>query len=163
MGYDYPPMHYVQPSYGGYGTMPPAYPDFYQHQQPLHHPPPPPPPMQYGGYGVMPTGGGMGAPRERGSDHVLTGEETKLFVGGLPYQCGDPDLRAIFATYGTIKDLHLMHPSSQTQQRCAFVTFDNHASALAATKLGGVYKITPTDKPIVVRFADQQANKRPRC
>jgi len=72
-------------------------------------------------------------------------------VGGLPYQSSDTDLRAIFASYGSIRDLHLMAPSVKTQQRCAFVTFEQHASALAATQLSGNYRMVPTDKPIVVR------------
>lgn len=53
-------------------------------------------------------------------------------------------------------------PSETTQQRCAFVTFEHHVSALAATKMGGVHRMNANDRPIVVRFADTQGQKRPR-
>ncbi len=45
---------------------------------------------------------------------------------------------------------------------CAFVTFEHHVSALAATKMGGVHRMNQNDRPIVVRFADSQGGKRQR-
>ena len=227
-GYDYPgplpPMgHYMQApypgpqsaaSYGGYSTA-----NVY-HQQ---HAPPyqgyRPPPQQYpgGGWAAPPRhnaarGGAGNAPA------ILSGVETKLFIGGLPFDATEELLRGLFGAYGNLVDIHVMNPSSTTNQRCAFVTcvpapmrnmlrvamrpypppackhplnltyrhwhrhlgmqacfdgatpldlrahsFDSHASALAATKeLGGVHKINPNDKPIVVRFADSQGSKRQR-
>ena len=40
--------------------------------------------------------------------------------------------------------------------------YEHHVSAAAATKMGGIHRMTPTDRPIVVRFADSQGNKRQR-
>ena len=79
-----------------------------------------------------------------------------------PRRC---QLQGLFSQFGTILDVHLMHPSQKTLQRCAFVTFESSVSAQAATKIGGVHKMDPNDKPIVVRFADQPGQgggKRPR-
>ena len=52
--------------------------------------------------------------------------------------------------------------SPTTQQRCAFVTFEHHVSALAATKLSGMHRMTANDRPIVVRFADAQGENKKR-
>ena len=69
---------------------------------------------------------------------------------------------AFYGRYGTIIDIHVMKPSGYSNQRCSFVTFEHHVSALAATKLGGVHRMNQVDRPIVVRFADSQGGKRQR-
>ena len=93
----------------------------------------------------------------------LNGDEVKLFIGGLPVECTEMDLRALLAPYGNIVDIHVMKPSGYSNQRCAFVTYEHHVSALAATKLSGVHRLSPVDRPIVVRFADSQGSKRQRA
>lgn len=123
----------------------------------------------YGGYGGM-GGGGMGgkgmggkgmggAPNKSGA---LTGDEVKLFVGGLSTDMDQDTLHAAFSSFGTVREIHLMQPSERTNQRCAFVTFEAHASAVSATQMSGKMKMTPSDAAaIVIRFADSQ-NKRQR-
>jgi len=131
--------------------------------------------MAYGGYGGHPSaygqyppyGGMYGMPHDMHGGRVaatqlVTGAEVKLFVGGLPYDCNEMDLRGVMQPYGTVVEIHLMKPSESTQQRCAFVTFEHHVSALAATKMGGVHRMSPNERPIVVRFADTQGGKRQR-
>ena len=61
--------------------------------------------------------------------------------------------------YGVIVDIHMMNPSERTQQRCAFVNFEHHVSAVAATKMGGVHVMKPGERPIVVRFADNSKKR----
>ena len=149
----------------------------------------------------------MPPPREQRNhgDQHLNGDEVKLFIGGLPIETTEMDLRTLLGAYGNIVDIHVMKPSgysnqvkaaptahahashmhvrmpharatchmphatchmrmqpSSCSQRCAFVTFEHHVSALAATKLSGVHKLNPVDRPIVVRFADSQNGKRQR-
>ena len=55
-----------------------------------------------------------------------------------------------------------MQPSERTHQRCAFVTFAEHASALAATAMSGNHRMAPNEPAVVVRFADNPSNKRHR-
>ena len=98
----------------------------------------------------------------RASDVPLVGNEVKLFVGGLPSEFSELDLRNVMAPYGNIVDIHVMKPSGSSNQRCAFVTYEHHVSALAATKMNGVLRVNAVDRPIVVRFADAQHNKRQR-
>ena len=93
----------------------------------------------------------------------LAPPQTKLFVGGLPNDCAEPELRNLMMPFGQIVDIHLMAPSQRTQQRCAFVTFGDHASAVAATALGNKNQaahvhaqVDPRFRSLVVRFADSQ-------
>jgi RNA recognition motif-containing protein len=46
----------------------------------------------------------------------VTGEEVKLFVGGLPTEASELDIRAMMAPYGNILDIHVMKPSNYTNQ-----------------------------------------------
>lgn len=163
--------------YGGYGSAQPydqaqAYGQYPPGWPPVHQPPPgghygghyATMPGGFGGYGhgPPPPAGGNGGARahQAGSEQALTGEEVKLFVGGLPPDAGEMELRALMGPYGNIVDVHLMKPSMHSNQRCCFVTFEHHVSALAATKLGGVHKMNAVDRPIVVRFADSQAKRQ---
>jgi hypothetical protein len=131
----------------------------------------------YGGYGgpmgngPLPVGGPMGGggrPRGEGRGSTapgnLTGEETKLFVGGLPQDCTEAAIRVVFEPYGKVLNVHIMLPSERTGQRCAFVQYEMHACALSALELSNQYRMTPSGAPIVVRFADTQgAAKRQRA
>lgn len=119
-------------------------------------------PGHMGGMGSMPGNMPPGGGRGQGGDQVLSGDETKLFVGGLPAETTDTGLRTLMSPYGNILDIHVMKPSSHTNQRCAFITYEHHICALAATKLSGVHRMNPNDKAIVVRFADKQGDKRQR-
>jgi len=117
-------------------------------------------------YAMPPAAGGEsgGGPPRGGAQAQapLNGDEVKLFVGGLPADCDDAGLRAVCQPFGNITDVHLMKPSGYSNQRCAFVTFEHHVSALAATKMSGQHRMNQFDRPIVVRFADTQGNKRQR-
>ena len=152
-----PPMHaggappaYGAPSqYGAYGA-PPAYGGYGGYGVPA---PGGYDPNMYPPYMMQPNPAMPGAPMAGGSmpttnhnGQPLSGGEVKLFVGGLPSSCSDVELRALMEPYGFVQEIHMMKPSEQTQQRCAFVTFEHHVSALAATKMGGVHRMTPYDR-----------------
>lgn len=44
---------------------------------------------------------------------VTSGTVPKLFVGSLPKECTEQNLRDIFEIYGEIQELHLMRDSDQ--------------------------------------------------
>lgn len=70
-------------------------------------------------------------------------DDRKLFVGKLPQDIHEDEIRMIFNTYGNTTDVHLMDQGRQQpgQDRCAFVTFDSAESAKVAMQvLNGVYK-----------------------
>ena len=181
-----PPPPAVGQPYGAYGgaywpqqpqpQQQPQHPywDWAAQQQQQQPPPPPgPPPAYYGGMPAPapppPPPGPPPAPAPPPPDigPKMRGDECKLFVGGLPIECTEYEVRQFMMPYGPIGEIHVMKPSTQTHQRCAFVTYEHHASALAATKMHGTKKMKPEDKPIVVRFADDQHRpppgvKRPR-
>mmetsp|Transcript_73377 Transcript_73377/g.170221 ORF Transcript_73377/g.170221 Transcript_73377/m.170221 type:complete len:333 (-) Transcript_73377:208-1206(-) len=71
-------------------------------------------------------------------DHA---DERKLFVGKLPQDVIDDEIRTIFNTYGSVIDVHLMDGRNPGQDRCCFVTYEDPESAKVAIQvLNGVYK-----------------------
>lgn len=72
----------------------------------------------------------------------------KLFVGNIPSDISQQDLTAVFSTYGTPKDIHLMGGKSTSGQSCAFVVYDSRESAeLAMTSLDNIYSIREDGSP----------------
>jgi len=69
--------------------------------------------------------------------------DERLFVGHLPMDIQEDEIRMIFNTYGRTTDIHLMSVVQQQpgQDRCAFVTYESVESARVAMEvLNGVYK-----------------------
>mmetsp|Transcript_61346 Transcript_61346/g.182741 ORF Transcript_61346/g.182741 Transcript_61346/m.182741 type:complete len:352 (+) Transcript_61346:60-1115(+) len=67
----------------------------------------------------------------------------KLFVGKLPQDIHEDEIRMIFNTYGRTSDVHLMstHQQLPGQDRCAFVTYETpEAAKVAMQVLNGVYR-----------------------
>ena len=69
-------------------------------------------------------------------------------------------LRGVMHAYGVLTEVHIMAPSERTRQRCAFVSFETHANAMAATALNNAFQMRQTERPIVVRFADSQGKRQ---
>lgn len=69
-------------------------------------------------------------------------DEKKLFVGRLPYDIMDDEIRMIFGTYGKVQDVHIMPgQGGQGDRRCAFVTYETVDGAKAAIQvLDNIYK-----------------------
>ncbi|CAD7931073.1 unnamed protein product [Amoebophrya sp. A25] len=82
-------------------------------------------------------------------------QEYKLFVGNLPPDISQEDLRTVFNTYGMVTDVHIMTGRSQSGAACAFVHYGDQLSAdQAIAALNKAYKIRidATD-PITVSYA----------
>jgi len=84
-------------------------------------------------------------------------DERKLFVGKLPQDINEDEIRTIFDTYGRTTNVHLMSTSQQLpgQDRCAFVTYETVEGARVAQQvLNGVYKFREdSEEPINVGAA----------
>lgn len=83
------------------------------------------------------------------------GNPTKLFVGSLPKECTEQNLRDIFEIYGEVVELHLMRDNDQRPRGSAFVKYDKLESALLSIRhLNAQAFLEHSDKPIEVRFAE---------
>eukprot|EP00928_Gymnodinium_smaydae_P092188 TRINITY_DN759_c0_g1_i2.p1 TRINITY_DN759_c0_g1~~TRINITY_DN759_c0_g1_i2.p1 ORF type:complete len:345 (-),score=95.38 TRINITY_DN759_c0_g1_i2:127-1071(-) len=84
-------------------------------------------------------------------------DERKLFVGQLPDDIGEDEIKMIFATYGPVEDVHLLpsKDSSVKNRRASFVTYETVEAARAAIQvLNDVYKFRPeAEQPITVKVA----------
>jgi CUG-BP- and ETR3-like factor len=89
-----------------------------------------------------------------------SGVEIKLFVGNLDPETTSEELEAIFAQYGSVKELHLLKDHTGASKRSAFVKYFAKASADAAV-LALHEKVTDKNSPsrMVVRQA-RQNNQR---
>lgn len=90
-------------------------------------------------------------------------EKHKLFVGSLPPDTTQDELRIVFGTYGNPTDIHIMQGKSNSGQSCAFVVFDTRNSAEnAIASLDGVYSLREaSDPPIRVSWAKQSGGGGP--
>ncbi|CAK0825281.1 unnamed protein product [Prorocentrum cordatum] len=82
----------------------------------------------------------------------------KVFVGSLPGDCTEDELRVVFSTYGEVVDLALLNPSRSSGQRCALITYSRLESAEQAIQLlNRQYKIrADAEKPIDVRWPQER-------
>mmetsp|Transcript_10306 Transcript_10306/g.32030 ORF Transcript_10306/g.32030 Transcript_10306/m.32030 type:complete len:466 (-) Transcript_10306:67-1464(-) len=83
------------------------------------------------------------------------GSNFKLFVGNLPTDCSDDDLRQVFKTYGELSEVHVLQPRGKSGMKCAFVVYKQREAAEDAIKLlDHIYKIRENaEEPIEVRWA----------
>eukprot|EP00419_Tripos_fusus_P027896 CAMPEP_0172724088 /NCGR_PEP_ID=MMETSP1074-20121228/85140_1 /TAXON_ID=2916 /ORGANISM="Ceratium fusus, Strain PA161109" /LENGTH=348 /DNA_ID=CAMNT_0013550451 /DNA_START=81 /DNA_END=1127 /DNA_ORIENTATION=+ len=93
----------------------------------------------------------------------MSEDERKLFVGKLPQDIHEDEIRMIFNTYGRTSDVHLMSQNQQQpgQDRCAFVTYETtEAAKVAQQVLNGVYKFREdAEEPINVGPAFRRGGK----
>mmetsp|Transcript_18015 Transcript_18015/g.33817 ORF Transcript_18015/g.33817 Transcript_18015/m.33817 type:complete len:446 (+) Transcript_18015:82-1419(+) len=85
----------------------------------------------------------------------------KLFVGGLPHDVTESELRLVFDTYGDVMHCHVMGVHPKSGQRCAFVYYKSENAAQDAIKvLDSIYKIREDAlEPIQVRWANKESQK----
>mmetsp|Transcript_782 Transcript_782/g.1672 ORF Transcript_782/g.1672 Transcript_782/m.1672 type:complete len:519 (+) Transcript_782:50-1606(+) len=92
-------------------------------------------------------------------------EGHKLFVGRLPPDCQESELRTVFSTYGEVTNVILLKPHERTGHRSAFVFYREKSSGEDAIKLlNDSYKIrTDAENTLAVRWArrDGQAPAGP--
>jgi len=88
-------------------------------------------------------------------------DENKLFVGHLPADITEEDLRTVFTTYGEVSNIHLMGKVSDRGHTCAFVSYvKQEAAEDAIAVLDGKYKIrdSPDAEFICVSWKKQGAS-----
>ncbi|CAJ1442983.1 unnamed protein product [Effrenium voratum] len=85
----------------------------------------------------------------------------KLFIGGLPADVTDEELRIVFGTYGKVVHCHIMGVHPKSGLRCAFVYFKDFRAAEGAIKvLDNKYKIRQKAvDPIQVRWANTDGDR----
>mmetsp|Transcript_47016 Transcript_47016/g.151049 ORF Transcript_47016/g.151049 Transcript_47016/m.151049 type:complete len:216 (+) Transcript_47016:132-779(+) len=59
----------------------------------------------------------------------------KLFVGQLPNDITEDEVRTVFTTYGPVSDVHIMDGKPPGTQKCGFVTYEAEQSAKTAVDL----------------------------
>jgi len=84
-------------------------------------------------------------------------QATKLFVGSLPPQATEDNLRDVFQAYGNVEDVNIMRRPDGSSKGCAFIKFQMLESALLAIRsLNAQAYILGSDQPIEVRFAENK-------
>mmetsp|Transcript_3185 Transcript_3185/g.7487 ORF Transcript_3185/g.7487 Transcript_3185/m.7487 type:complete len:441 (-) Transcript_3185:51-1373(-) len=89
-------------------------------------------------------------------------QEYKLFVGNLPADISEEDMRTVFSTYGMVTDVHIMTGRSQSGAACAFVHYADQMSAdQAIAALNKTYKIRiDAVDPITVAYARTESARQ---
>lgn len=81
----------------------------------------------------------------------------KIFVGSLPNNVTDAELRQEFGKYGTISDIHLNNKAVEENRQWCFITFDSPEQAQAAkTHADRVLKFPGSDRVCEVTLAKHQ-------
>jgi RNA recognition motif-containing protein len=78
---------------------------------------------------------------------------TRLFVGGIPYRITEGELLDLFAPFGRVVSLKIMHTKWGKSRGLGFVEFDNLDSAISAKIKLHNYKID-IDRTIIVDYAE---------
>lgn len=88
----------------------------------------------------------------------FTNSETKakLFVGQIPREIIEDELRAYFTPFGILKEVSIIRdPLSGLSRGCAFVTYVEKSAADAAVEaLHNVVQLPSSPNPLQVRFAE---------
>jgi len=102
------------------------------------------------------SGGGHSGTPPPPDDRLKDGQ--KLFVGGLPSDITEEELRTVFTNYGEVMHVHINKANTVTGLRGAFVFYVKRESGEDAIKvLNDAYKIrTDAEAPIQVRWAKEK-------
>jgi len=107
----------------------------------------------FGGGGGGSFGGGGGG-SSGGREQERNKGEIKLFVGNLPPDITEEELRIVFSTYGQVSHVHINNQAGKvTGMRCAFVFYHEKEAAEDAIKvLHGIYRIREGGEKIDVKW-----------
>lgn len=78
---------------------------------------------------------------------------TRLFIGGLPYRFTEGELLSLFAPYGRIVSLKIMHTPWGKSRGIGFVEFDSLQDSVAAKQKLHNHSVAE-DRTIIVDFAE---------
>lgn len=93
------------------------------------------------------------------ADSELRDDQRKLFVGQVPRNLKEEDIRALFSVHGRVDDVFLMRTPDGISKGAAFVTFSTKTSATSAiTSLNGA-KLEGSSTGLTVKFADTEKDK----
>jgi len=86
----------------------------------------------------------------------------KLFVGNLPADTSEQDLRRLFSSYGDVREVHVMSSArSRLGFACAFVVFGAGSNVDEAIQaLNGKHRFSPDAEAITVSYARAEEPKK---
>lgn len=89
--------------------------------------------------------------------------ETRLFVGRLPRDSTEEDLRELFAPYGHIEEISILYGPSGEHRGCAFVRYQTKEEAMRAmAALDCIGRVRGCQTPITVRLKETEKEKQKR-
>merc|ERR1719436_2016287 len=92
---------------------------------------------------------------------LAAGQGNKLFVGNLPADVNAEMINAVFGTYGTVTNMHIMSGRSKSGQACAFVTYASPLEAeTAILTLHEKYEVREGEGHLLVRYANPPQAQR---
>lgn len=88
-------------------------------------------------------------------------DERRLFVGGLPTDIEEEEMRMVFETYGQVTDVYMLLGKEGGDSKAAFVAYEEvEAARDAIDALDTVYKFREDGpKPITVKVANAKGEK----
>lgn len=94
------------------------------------------------------------------ADSEAKAEERKLFVGMIPKEYSEDELRGLFLPYGAVEEVAFIQKSGSFQG-CAFVKMDTRVNAQRAIEsLNGSTTLPGCRAPLVVKYADSDREKQ---
>jgi len=104
---------------------------------------------------------GMSGSIDMAPNSTHNDEGFKLFVGGLPEDVTEEEIKVVFGTYGEVNRVHIMKPNGRSGLRGAFVFYARSESADDAIQvLDNKYKIRQDAvQPIQVRYGKEDKNR----
>ncbi|EGG20195.1 hypothetical protein DFA_07315 [Cavenderia fasciculata] len=85
---------------------------------------------------------------------------TKLFVGMLPKEYNEDDVRKLFSDYGDVDEICILRGPNNQSKSCGFIKFQSRESCLnAISSLNGI-RIPPSPHNLVVKFADTEKDRK---
>ena len=78
----------------------------------------------------------------------------------IPPKFSEDDLHSLFVKYGAIEELAILRDSSGESKCCGFIKYSSRSAAISAiTSLNRTFVVAGSSNPLVVKFAEPNANK----
>merc|ERR1712083_657945 len=103
-----------------------------------------------GGHGASHSGRDQGKGVSKGGP-----VSTKIYICNLPADIKNDAIEAVFGTYGTVEDVHIMQGRSKSGQSAAFVRYSAPQEAKnAIADMDTGYEIRRGEGNLIVKYAD---------